>query len=404
MHTTSGLLLDILEVGAHNKLAGPDFFNAKIRIDGQLWAGNVEVHLKSSDWYAHHHEQDENYDNVILHVVWEDDCSVFRKDNSEIPTLALKRYIPDTLLESYQKLFQVKRDAFINCGRDITLVNPIVVENWLERMFFERLERKTTTIFKLLQQRKNNWEAVLYALLLKNFGSKINGDAFYVLAMSLDFSIVRKSDRFQLEALLLGMAHLLESDFVSEPYYGRLKTEFDYLYKKFGLNNTAVPKPAFFKLRPANFPTIRLSQFAHMYGEWPNLFQKVVNSTDMSDLEAIFSAVANSYWDTHYTFGKVSAKRKKKLSKKFIALLTINTVIPLKFCYAKHRGIDANAVILKMMRSLKGEENSILTGFRQLGLSVDNAQDGQALLQLYHQYCVPKKCMQCAIGNQLIRH
>lgn len=259
--TGNGEAIAIKATGTQNRFAGPDFFNAKVEIGGQLWAGNVEMHLKSSDWYVHHHETDENYNNVILHVVWEDDIAVFRKDGSQIPTLEVQHYVSDQLLNGYQSLMDNSRTSFINCEKDLKEIDSFVVENWLHRLYIERLEYKSKLILKLLEASKNDWEAVLFMLLAKNFGSKVNGTYFLEQAKQLDFSIVRKTtnEPLQLEALLFGHFGLLNVDDCSDAYFLQLKNEYKYLVRKFGLVENE-SKPEFFGLWPLNFPTIRVSQ------------------------------------------------------------------------------------------------------------------------------------------------
>ncbi|SDE86646.1 Protein of unknown function [Pricia antarctica] len=397
--------IGIFDTGTHNHLAGPDFFNARVHIDGQLWAGNVEIHLKSSDWYAHHHEKDTNYNNVILHVVWEDDASVFRSDNSEIPTLELKNYIPQGVLDAYQKLFDKNGVQFINCEKNIGDVDTFLFENWLERLYFERLERKSKWVFTLLESSKNDWEQVLFAMLLKNFGLKINGASFLSLAQALDFSTVRKlqSSTLALESVFYGMSHLLDSKEILDDYYIRLKEEYFHLKNKFGLEQRSVQKPEFFKLRPPNFPTIRLSQLANLYTKRQNLFSRVIHASQLVELYEIFEVSASGYWNEHFTFGKTSKKSSKRLTKSFIDLLIINTLLPLKFCYARHQGKDANEDILQIISQIQKEENSIITNFKHQGLSIANAKESQAILQLYNEYCTQNKCLQCAVGNSLLR-
>ena len=396
--------IDILEVGTHNHLAGPDFFNAKIKIGSQLWAGNVEIHLKSSDWYVHGHEKDSNYNNVILHVVWEDDGSVFRSDGSEIPTLELKNYISTKLLSSYRKLFDKRLVTFINCEKDIAKVDAFLVKNWLERLYFDRLERKSEFIFNLLEVSNNDWERVLFTLLLKNFGLKVNGDSFLSLSSALDFSVVRKLrvDTLQLESVLYGMVHLLEDSAVVDEYYLQLRKEYDHFKNKFDLKEDSVLKPEFFKLRPANFPTIRLSQLANLYSERQNLFSKVISATSLDELYRIFKVAASPYWNDHFTFGKTSKKSIKDLTKKFIDLLIINAILPVKFCHARHLGKDANEEIINIISEIASEENSIIHNFKKYGVSIENAKDSQAILQLYNNYCTKNNCLQCAIGSSLL--
>lgn len=402
--TSNDQEIEILEVGMHNHLAGPDFFNAKIHIGGQLWAGNVEIHVKSSDWYVHGHERDSNYNTVILHVVWEDDATVFRSDESEIPTLELKHYIPSYLLNNYQNLFDKRHKRFINCEKDIGQIDPFVFQNWLDRLYFERLEDKSVLVQSLLKDSKNNWEQVLFTLLLKNFGSKINGESFSSLGRALDFSSIRKiqNDPFKLESVFFGLAGLLGSDSITDIHYTNLNKEYGYLKTKYQLNEEGVQRPEFFKLRPANFPTIRLSQLANLYGSHPNLFSEVMGASNIADIYSIFTITASAYWDTHFTFGKESKRNAKKLTKAFIDLLIVNTVIPLKFCYAKYTGKEVNEEIMMLASQLKKEENTIIKSFGNHGSKAKNALESQALLQLYNEYCTKNRCLDCAVGTTLL--
>lgn len=402
--TTRDESLVIIDPGSHNLQSGPDFFNAKINIDGQLWAGNVEVHPNASDWYVHHHEEDVAYDNVILHVVWHDDINVYRKDNSLIPTLELKRYVSEDLLKSYKGLFENRSNKFINCENGISTVDKFTVRNWFERLYIERLEQKSELVNTLLKSSNNDWEKVLFMLLLKNFGLNINGASFLTIAHALDYSIVRKlrNDHFQLESVFFGLAGLLDYNKIKDPYFDSLKKEYAYLRKKFDLAQESVQRPEFFKLRPTNFPTIRLSQIAALYEVHENLFQKVIKAPGLDDLYAIFDISASRYWDIHFTFGKESKKSPKKLTKPFIDLLLINTILPLKFCYAHHRGTDGIVGIFPIIERIKKEDNSILNKFKATGVQAKTAGDTQAILQLYKEYCSKNKCLQCAIGSSLL--
>jgi len=394
----------IIFPGTHNHLSGPDFFNSKIEIDGQLWAGNVEIHLKSSDWFAHHHEQDSNYDNVILHVVWEDDGNIFHRDGSTIPTLELKNYISKDLLNGYQRLFDQDKKSFINCENDIVGVDGFILENWKERLFFERLESKSEFIFKLLKESQNDWEQVLFKMLLKNFGLKINGQAFLSLATALDFTIVRKlsADRKALESVFFGMSHLLSGDTVVDDYYVQLKREYDYQKNKFDLHDSGVQKPEFFRLRPPNFPTIRLSQLAGLYFEKQNLFSSLINARQLSEIYEILNVSASEYWNEHFTFGKTSKKSVKKLTKKLIDLLIINTLLPIKFSHAKYLGKEVNEEVLKIVSKIKIEDNSVISNFEKLNINLKGAKESQAMLQLYNEYCIKNRCLQCAVGAYLL--
>lgn len=404
MVTTNDEPVIVLDVGIHNHLSGPDFLNAKVEIDGQLWAGNIEIHLKSSDWYAHHHERNANYNSVILHVVWENDGEVFRNDNSKIPTLELKNYIPNDLLHAYQNLLDKRGTNFINCEKNIAHIDGFLIKNWLERLYFERLEHKSQFVFGLLKTFKNDWERVLFTLLLKNFGLKINGEAFLSLAHAVDFSTVRKlrPDTLQLESVLFGMSRLLEDETIVDKYYMRLKGEYLHQKRKFNLTEDSVQKPEFFKLRPPNFPTIRLSQLANLYAKQQNLFDKVIMVADLKEVYTIFNVSASDYWNTHFTFGKESKKSTKRLTKNFIDLLLINSILPLKFCYAQYKGKDVNEEIVQIISQIKKEENNIVANFKKYGVAVENAKESQGMLQLYTAYCIQNKCLQCAVGNSLL--
>ena len=302
LKTTDDQNIDIISVGAHNDNAGPDFFNARIRIGEQLWAGNVEMHLKSSDWYLHNHESDTTYDNVILHVVWEDDVEVFRKNNSHIPCLELKCFIPQTTLSYYYKLFS-KESRWINCERDITTIDTLIKHSWLERLYIERLERKSILIENLLEASKNDWEAVLFKMLAKNFGLKVNADAFFSIANSFDYHVLRKqqSSALSLEALFFGQGKLLEAN-REDQYYQQLQKQFMFLRQKFDLTQSGTIQPSFFRLRPPNFPTIRLSQLANLYAKEKHLFSKLIASDNLDEIYELLKVETSSYWYSHYNF------------------------------------------------------------------------------------------------------
>lgn len=402
LKTQNNEQVSILKTGEHNHNTGPDFFNAQLKIGNQLWAGNVEIHVKSSDWYLHNHETDSNYDNVILHVVWEHDTAIFRQNNTEIPTVELKNYVSNQALNNYLKLFN-NSQKWINCENDFVSISSFTMSNWLERLYFERLERKAKDINVILEQSKNNWEAVLFKLLAKNFGLKVNGDSFFSLANNLDFSIVRKQQSKQvgLEALFFGQTQLLSED-CQDPYFLELKKEYTFLKQKFNLNEIGVLPLQFFRLRPPNFPTIRLSQLATLYTTHNNVFSKIIETNNIIDFYTIFKIEASQFWQTHYTFNKESKKSKKQLTKSFIDLLLINTVIPIKFSYAKLQGKNIDQDIVLLLEQIAPEKNSIVSKFNSLKNVADSALQSQALIQLKNEYCNKNKCLQCAIGNQLI--
>ncbi len=400
--TTEGDLIAIVHTGLQNDLSGPDFFNAKIKIGAQLWAGNVEMHLKSSDWYWHNHEADPNYDNVILHVVWEHDAEIYRKDNSLIPTLVLKDRVENEILEAYQMLLE-RSPMVLNCEKDFKDFTDFQLRHWLERLYFERLESRSNLIIQLLNKTGNNWEAVLFILLCRGFGLKINADAFQKLAESFDFKIIQKLGvkSFSLEALLLGQARLIKD---TDLYGLNLKTEYDYLKHKFSLENEFLESPQFFRLRPDNFPTIRLAQLAAVYAKHKSLFQKLMQEKKLAEFYKLFEIEVSEYWKTHYNFGKSHSERKKKLTSNFIDLLLINCVIPLKHSYANYIGEEDEQAIQDLISEIKVEKNSIISIFNQLrpGTAKD-AMDSQALLQLKTEYCNLNKCLQCELGVSILR-
>ncbi|MDX1327218.1 MAG: DUF2851 family protein [Arenibacter sp.] len=403
--TSNNEPIGVFEVGVHNFLAGPDFFNAKIQIGEQLWAGTVEIHIKSSDWYAHHHEQDPNYNNVILHVVWEDDVHVYRSDNTAIPTLVLKNFIDEELLVVYQGLFYQQEKGFLNCGEEVVRQPSVVWDNWLERLYFERLERKWTLVDHLLNESRNDWDKVFFIMLMKNFGLKINGDAFYEMARKLDFSMIRKiqGNLLQLESTFFGMAGLLSQEVHGCDYFNRLKKEFQFLKSKYPLLEGPLQQPQFFRLRPSNFPTIRLSQLANLYFLNRNIFSNVLAAKSVEDLYGLFAVKASSYWDRHYTFGKESGAHPKKLSRDFMDLLIVNTVLPIKMGYYKHLGEDKSEELVHLISGVKAERNRVISGFKNLKVSLPTALESQAVLQLYNEYCVKNKCLQCVVGHGLLK-
>ncbi|TXI63820.1 MAG: DUF2851 family protein [Flavobacterium sp.] len=402
LKTIKGESIQILNSGQYLQLSGPDFFNAQLIIGNQKWAGNVEIHLKSSDWYVHNHEKDSNYDSVILHVVWEHDMPVFRKDNSEIPTLELKEYVALSDLHKYQSL--VSQKSWIYCENEIRNVDDFIFKNWQERLFFERLGRKSQLIFELAEISNQDWEAVLFCLLAKNFGLNSNGEMFYKIAKSIPFSVVRKESYSleSLEALLLGQANLLSQDF-QDNYAKELQKSYNYLVLKYQLHEKVFGLVEFFKHRPDNFPTIRLAQLANLYFHQKNLFSLVMNGTSINELYQIFNIGVSQYWETHYNFDKDSSKKMKKLSKSFIDLLVINTIVPLRFAYARSQQKEITQELIDLAILIPAEKNAILEKFYSFGINFQNAYESQSLLQLKKNYCDNKKCLDCAIGHFILK-
>jgi Protein of unknown function (DUF2851) len=404
LRTVNGEIIEIISTGTENLNSGPDFLNAKIVINKQLWAGNVEIHINSSDWYVHHHETDENYDSIILHVVWEYDIEVFRKTNQTISTLELKNYVSKDLLINYNQLLGNTKN-WIYCEKSINTIVPFVFKHWIERLYFDRLEQKSTLIQQILKITNNNWEATLFVLLAKNFGLKVNADSFMSFATSLDFSIVRKvsSNPEQLEALFFGQAGLLYNNYESV-YFRKLKATYEYLKVKFKLTPISKGQIQFFRLRPTNFPTIRLSQLALLYSTYQNLFSKVIEITTIDGFYDLLNSSTSLFWETHYTFETTSKKSAKKLTKSFIDLLLINTIIPLKFRYLKSLGKSNFSSVITVINQIKPEKNTIIGKFKELNINSNNAFETQALLQLKNEYCNKQLCLKCSIGKELLKN
>lgn len=403
LFTTGSEPIQIFTAGDHNINSGPDFFNAKVLIAQQLWAGNVEIHVKASDWYVHQHEKDSSYDNVILHVVWQHDVDIYRENNSVIPTLELQRFTPQSLLFNYHQLFS-KKSNYIHCENDFSKVDEFTLNNWLEKLYIEKLVHKSSLISKLLVQTKNDWEAVFFKLLAKNFGLKVNGEAFLNLSNSFEFSILRKEqkDLQYLEALLFGQAGLLEADHQSN-YFQNLKKEYKYLSRKYNLDPLYNNQFQFFRLRPNNFPTIRIAQLANLYFMHKTLFSKVLNVKNLKDYYTIFSNGTSEFWKTHYNFNAISKRSVKSLTKSFIDLLLINTIVPLLFVYGKRSAKWNEEELFALLKQIKPEKNNIIRELNNLNINAKNAFETQALLHLKSEYCDKHLCMQCAVGNVLLR-
>ena len=402
LKTFNGEEITIVSVGQYLQLAGPDFFNAQITIDNQKWAGNVEIHSKSSDWYIHRHEEDKGYENVILHVVWEHDTEIFRNDNTEVPVLVLKDYVEKANIENYQSLMVPK--SWIFCEKELKEVSEFTLKNWQERLFFERLERKSMAIFDLLEQTNQDWEAVLFCLLAKNFGLNTNGDIFFKAAQSIPFSIIRK-ESFEvenLEALIFGAAGLLDSE-KEDNYFKDLKFRYFYLIHKYQMEKNCTEPVQFFKHRPDNFPTIRLSQLANLYYNQQNLFSKISTVKSLKNIYDVFNISAARYWQNHYQFDKESPKKMKTLSKSFIDLIVINTIIPLQFTYAKSQGKEILEDLISLLNEVASEKNAIIDKFNSLGILSKNAFESQAMLQLKNEYCNKSRCLDCAVGMELLK-
>ncbi len=402
LRTTAGEDLVVISSGEYLQRSGPDFFNAQILLNGQKWAGNVEIHIKSSDWYLHHHHDDTGYENVILHVVWEHDTDVFRSDNTLIPVLEIKHYVAPDLVAGYRHL--TTRKSWLFCEYHVREVSSFVMENWLERLFFERLERKARPVYELADETGRDWEAILFYLLAQNFGLNANGESFYNAARTVSYPVLRKEagSSSNIEALLFGTVGLLSGE-VEDNYARLLQDQYRYLARKYNLDADVHFPVEFFKHRPDNFPTIRLSQLSNLYHLRRNLFADVLSAKSITNFYNVFAIGTSEYWETHYRFDSLSPQKKKNLSRQFINLLLINTVLPLRFAYAKSRGEDDCALVMTIFTTLSPERNAIIDKFEASGVTARHAADSQALLQLKREYCDKGRCLHCAIGVESLK-
>lgn len=393
--------IEIIHPGMHNHDSGPDFFNAKIKIEDTVWAGNVEIHIKSSDWYKHNHQEDGAYNNVILQVVDDHDKEIKRANGEVIPTVELR--FDKKLLDNYQTL--VRRETWIPCEQDLNKVDSFTIQNWIEKLSVERLEEKSDRIHQLLNQTNNSWEEAFYIQLARNFGFKLNADPFEQLAKSLPLTYLakHKDNLFQIEALLFGQAGFLDET-EGDEYFEKLKQEYLYLKKKFNLKGIEKHLWKFLRSRPGNFATIRIAQFAKLIHRSSALFSKVLKIEKVQEFYNLFQVKPSEYWENHYQFNKKSVKKSKLLGKSAIDILLINTVIPFLFVYGKAKGLtELQERAIEFLEAIKPEKNSIITKWSNLGIKSASAFETQSLIQLKNNYCNHKKCLNCQIGNSLIR-
>ena len=406
--TTGDETVQVIFPGQYNTNQGPDFSDAKIKIDKTTWAGSVELHIKTSDWKKHNHQGDTNYTNVILHVVWEDDGgrnsvpANSTEQSSVVPVVELKSRVSKILLQRYEEL--MNSSAFIPCEKSIASVRDIVWKSWKDRLLAERLMRKAKTVETYLLQNNYHWEETFWWLLARNFGMKVNADAFETIAKSISVNILakHKSQIHQLEALVLGQAGLLEEKF-SEDYSKLLQREYKFLKEKYKLKPIHQPVH-FLRMRPGNFPTIRLAQLAALITESAHLFSKIKESKTVKEISQWFDVTANDYWHYHYRFDETSAFKKKKLGATMIDNIIINTVAPVLFAYGTYH--DENKYkekALKWLEATAAESNSITKGFQLLSIENKNAFDSQALIELKNEYCNKKRCLDCGVGNAILK-
>jgi len=396
--TIEGESVQIIHSGTYNTNQGPDFTNAKIKIGDTIWAGSIELHINSSHWKNHKHTGDANYKNVILHVVWQHDIDL----GLPFSTVVLQDRVSTFLLVKYNYLMNA--ESFIPCEKNIHQVNELAWISWKERLLIERLQKRSVLVFEFLKKNNNHWEETFWWLLAKNFGVKINSDAFEKIARSIPINILakHKNQIHQLEALLFGQAGLLENDF-DEDYPVLLQREYRFLKNKYQLKKAVVPI-FFLRMRPANFPTLRLAQLAMHVHNSLHLFSSVKESKSITEIQKLLNVTANDYWHYHYIFDEMTTFKKKNLGIQMMNNIMINTIIPVLFAYGTyHKEDDYKDKALQWLTAIAAEKNNITNGFELLGIENKNAFDSQALLELKNEYCSKKRCLDCAVGNKLLR-
>ena len=399
--TTEGDSVELLHPGFPNAHAGPDFTDVRIRIGDTLWAGCVEIHLRSSDWVRHGHHCDPAYNNVVLHVVYQYDGDTFNARGNKVPTMEL--HFDERYHNNYERL--VSEKSQIACKGRLAGADTVALTAWLERLAVERLERKAADIMQTYALTANNWEETLYRRLARNFGFSLNALPFESLAGSLPFGILlkHKDNLRQLEALLFGQAGMLHDENLCDEYYTSLRGEYLFLRNKYRLTPIDRFLWKFLRLRPVNFPTLRIAQFAELIHRSEHLFSQILETRTSEEFEPIFDLKASEYWDVHYVFGKESEKRNKSFGKTAYRSVLINTVAPFLFVYGKARGKeDFCTRAVNLLENLPPEKNAVLTQWEESGVRNTDAFVSQALLQLKNEYCLPKRCLQCVIGNKIV--
>ncbi len=409
--TTSSQRVEVIDPGLHNRNAGPDFFNAKIKIDGTLWVGNVEIHDKASDWFLHGHDKDPHYDNVILHVCGEIDGETTNSRGEKLVQMQLD--VPEEVSRHYSELLSI--DQYPPCFRIIPSLSKLTVHSWMSALQTERLSAKTEAIVGRLGRCNGDWENAYFVTLARNFGFGINGDAFEQWAQSIPLHAVdhHRDNIFQIEALFLGQAGLLNmesipeycrKDAVADGYFGKLQREYQYLAYKFSISPIDYSLWRFLRLRPQNFPHIRISQLAMLYYQQHAGLSRILEAATVKDAMRILSTTVTPYWETHYTFGSTSVRNEKHISAASLNLLVINTVVPILFAYGRHRGEEKYCDrAFEFLEALRPENNYIIRMWKLCGLGVDNAGDSQALIQLKKEYCDRKECLRCRFGYEYLK-
>lgn len=398
--TNDGEQLTIIHPGIYNTNSGPDFLQGRIKIGDTILAGNIELHINSSDWDKHGHQYDDAYKNIVLHVVYKNDAATTLEN---VPVLTIAPYIAPALLGRYETMMQDVKP--IACSGQLGAVKDIIKESWLTRLLAERWEEKHLSWKDLLDKSAGDWRNLLYWRMAANFGFKVNADPFLQLALSIPLNVFTKGGSLlQVEAILFGQAGMLNEEF-KDDYPNKLKQEYNYLRQKYRLE----PMPAhlwkFLRMRPANFPTIRIAQFAALIHQSFHLFSQIIEKHEVKDILPLLDVTANEYWDDHYRFDELSETfSKKHLGKASIQNIIINTIAPTQFLYASSTGDDAlQEKALRLLEVVNAERNNIIDLWQDVAWRPANAAQSQALIQLYNNYCSKKRCLDCAVGLSLLK-
>ena len=409
--TTWHQAVEVIDPGLHNRNAGPDFFNAKIKLNGTLWVGNVEIHDKASDWYVHGHDKDERYDNVILHVCGSIDVEA--KNSKGEPLVQLQLDIPENVSKHYQELLSI--DQYPPCYQIIPSLTRLTVHSWMSALQTERLSQKTDAIEARVKQCNGDWENAYFVTLARNYGFGINGDAFEQWAYHLPLRAVdhHRDDLFQIEAIFLGQAGLLElntiperyqKDALNDGYFSRLRNEYLYLSHKFSLQPMDYKQWRFLRLRPQNFPHIRLSQLAGLYAKDTFSLASLTAPGELKEVRKRLETGVSDYWRKHYLFGCESKESDKKPGLRSQNLLVLNSIIPLLFAYGRYRGEESmEQRSLELLASLPAEDNFITRTWQMLGIVSRSAADSQALVHLKTRYCDRRDCLRCSWGHEYLK-
>lgn len=401
LQTSRNDALCILKPGTWNHHQGPDFSEAAIRIGHTTWVGNLEIHIRSSDWYRHHHETDQQYANIILHVVWEEDGPVYDRYGQLLPCLVLQDRVPKHLLEKYSQM--MANTTNLACTGFLPALNNLAWTAWKERLAIERLTRKAEQVLALFEQSNRHWEEVFWWLLATNFGIRVNATHFQLVAQSLPLPVLarHKNNLLQLEALLLGQANLLLNNY-KDDYAVQLQKEYRFLKTKYQLQPIN-GLPAFLRMRPAAFPTLRLAQLAMLLSGSDHLFSKIKAISSLPIALQLFEVSASDYWNTHYRLDEVSVDRPKQLGKSMIENIMINTVIPVLFAYGSYlKDDDFKTRAIQWLYQLPAEHNRVTLQWQQSGIPHHTAVDSQAFIELTNHYCTHKRCLDCAVGNKIL--